>query len=92
MKNCDPRVDAYIEKAPEFARPILEKIRAWYHAACPDIEEDIKWGVPSFGKEGIVGGMAAFKQHVSIGFWRSKDIEGIEHILDKESEASFGAR
>lgn len=42
MNHTDQRVDAYIEKAPEFARPMLEKIRAAFLKASPDIEETIK--------------------------------------------------
>lgn len=65
-------VDKYIAKAPEFARPILERIREDFHAGCPDIEEKIKWGHASFEYKGMLGGMAAFKKHVSFGFWKSK--------------------
>ena len=35
----EPRVDAYIAKAPPFARPILEKVRERVHAVMPDVEE-----------------------------------------------------
>jgi len=70
MKETSPRFDAYIAKSAEFARPILKKIRALFHKACPQIEETIKWGFPHFEYKGIVGSMAAFKQHVSFGFWK----------------------
>ena len=39
MGNRDPRVDAYIAWAADFAKPILEEIRARVHAACPEVEE-----------------------------------------------------
>ena len=65
-----PRVDAYLAKAPKFARPILEKIRGLYHRACPQIEETMKWGVPNFEHKGIVGNVAAFTKHVSVRFWK----------------------
>jgi len=68
MKN--PEVDAYIAKAAPFARPILEKIRRLFHQACPQIEERLKWGCPSFEHKGMVGGMAAFKAHAAFGLWR----------------------
>jgi uncharacterized protein YdhG (YjbR/CyaY superfamily) len=38
-----PRVDEYIARAPAFAKPILVEIRERVHAACPDVEETIKW-------------------------------------------------
>ena len=78
MPNTDPRVDAYIEKkAAAFAQPILRHIRALVHRACPDIEEGIKWGMPSFiYKREILAGMAAFKAHATFGFWRSSEVTG----------------
>jgi len=44
----DPRVDAYIRRSAEFARPILTRIRAIVHTTCPDVEETLKWGMPTF--------------------------------------------
>ncbi len=70
-----PEVDAYIAQAPEFARPILERIREAFHAAGADVEEAIKWRMPYFVRSGLLGGMAAFKQHVSLGFWRGKELD-----------------
>ena len=65
-------VDAYIAGAAAFAQPVLKKLRALYHKACPSIEESIKWGVPCFSHNGIVGSMAAFKEYVGIGFWKGE--------------------
>ena len=64
----DPRVDAYIAKAPAFAKPILEHFRAIVHAACPDAAETIKWSTPSWEYLGSLCSMAAFKEHCRIGF------------------------
>ena len=67
----DPRVDAYVAKAAPFARPILRKLRSAVHAACPDGEETVKWGMPFFVVDGrILCYMAAFKAHAGFGFWR----------------------
>src|SRR3546814_12620767 len=69
MGRRDPRVDAYIARSAPFARPILEHVRELVHEACPDVEETIKWGAPSFVHAGgILAGMAAFKQHASFGY------------------------
>jgi uncharacterized protein YdeI (YjbR/CyaY-like superfamily) len=70
VKN--PAVDAYIAKSADFAKPILRHLRALIHKGCPRIEETIKWGVPTFEREGIVAMMAAFKGHVAFGFWSEK--------------------
>lgn len=73
----DPRVDAYIARQADFARPILEHIRAAMHAAGPQIDEDIKWGMPAFTYKGKpLAGMAAFKAHASLGFWDRQETGG----------------
>ncbi len=73
----DPRVDAYIERQAEFAKPILRHIREVVHAACPDAEETLKWSMPTFMyKKEMLAGMAAFKQHATFGFWRGSLVVG----------------
>ena len=54
MAATDPRVDAYIESSADFAKPILRHVREVVHAACPDVEETIKWGFPHFDYRGIM--------------------------------------
>src|SRR6185312_9083609 len=76
MPTKDPRVGAYIEKAPDFAKPILTRLRTLAHKACPDVEETMKWRMPFFAHEGILFGMAAFKQHCSVHFWKGKLVLG----------------
>jgi uncharacterized protein YdeI (YjbR/CyaY-like superfamily) len=66
----NPEFDKYIARSAEFARPILTKLRRLFHEACPEIQETMKWSFPHFEYKGIVGSMAAFKQHVSWGFWK----------------------
>lgn len=90
MKN--PEVDAYIAKAAPFAQPILKKLRQLFHKACPQIEEEIKWGVPSFGYKGIVGGIAAFKSHASFGFWKQKLLSDPHGIFKNKEPAMFGSK
>ena len=70
MGKRDPRVDAYIAKAADFAKPILTELRAIVHAACPDCEEAMKWSSPSFMYKGMLCGMSAFKEHAMFGFWK----------------------
>lgn len=72
MGKRDPRVDAYIAKSADFARPILKHLRMLVHKADPKIEETLKWSMPSFVHDGLVCNMAAFKQHCAFGFWKGK--------------------
>jgi len=70
MGKKDPRVDAYISNSADFAKPILTHLRRLVHANCPDVEETLKWRMPSFLHQGILCGMAAFKEHCTFGFWK----------------------
>ncbi len=72
MAKRDPRIDAYIAKSQEFARPILKQLRAVVHEACPDVEETVKWSFPHFQYRGMLCAMAAFKAHCTFGFWKGR--------------------
>ena len=78
MSKKNPRVDAYIAKSADFAKPILSRIRKLAHIACPDVEETIKWNSPFFMHKGILIAMSAFKQHCALIFWKNKLIFGKE--------------
>jgi len=71
MENSDLRVDAYINKVADFAKPILKHFRQLVHQVAPDIKETIKWGHVHFEFKSPVCYMAAFKQHCRLGFWHS---------------------
>lgn len=92
MASRDSRTDVYIARSAEFARPILEYVREQVHETCPEVEETIKWGIPTFMYAGgILCSMAAFKQHASFGFWKhalvvGDDVEGVF----AEGMGSFG--
>jgi uncharacterized protein YdeI (YjbR/CyaY-like superfamily) len=91
--STDARIDAYIARSADFARPILEHIRKLVHKARPDVEETIKWGMPFFLNNGaILCNMAAFKEHCSLGLWNApllKDPEGILQIKEKNAMGHF---
>jgi Bacteriocin-protection, YdeI or OmpD-Associated/Domain of unknown function (DU1801) len=66
----DARVDAYIAEAPPFAQQVLRHVRELMHQAVPEVEETVKWSMPFFVLHGVIlGNMAAFKQHCSLGLW-----------------------
>jgi uncharacterized protein YdeI (YjbR/CyaY-like superfamily) len=76
MGKTDPRVDAYIEKSAEFARPILRHLRKVVHASCSDVEETMKWSFPHFDYKGMMCSMASFKEHCAFGFWKGSLVLG----------------
>jgi uncharacterized protein YdeI (YjbR/CyaY-like superfamily) len=70
MGKKDPRVDAYIAKSADFAKPILRHLREIVHKGCPEIEETMKWSFPHFIYKGMLCSMASFKNHCAFGFWK----------------------
>jgi len=105
MGTKDPRVDAYIEAANPFVRPILTKLREWAHQYCPDCEETMKWSSPHFSYKGkMYCGMSAFKEHCAFGFWHpmmrkdDNSLEGmgsfgkIKSLADLPREGEFARR
>jgi uncharacterized protein YdeI (YjbR/CyaY-like superfamily) len=90
MASTDPRIDAYIARQADFARPILQHLREAVRSACPEAEETIKWGMPHFTHKGqILAGMAAFKAHATFGFWRGKEVTGGTG-KERDAMGSFG--
>lgn len=88
MPVIDPRIDAYIAQSPDFAQPILAHLRAVVHAACPEVEETIKWSRPHFLYKGMLCGMSAFKAHCAFGFWKGTLL--FPGTTEKESMGHFG--
>jgi uncharacterized protein YdeI (YjbR/CyaY-like superfamily) len=88
MGSKDPRVDAYIAKSADFAKPILTHIRKLVHSACPDAEETMKWSVPHFDYKGMMCGMAAFKEHCAFNLWKASLV--LDVTDEKEAMGQFG--
>lgn len=88
--RTDRRVDDYIERQAEFAKPILHHLREAVHSACPEAEETLKWGMPAFTYKGdILASMAAFKAHATFGLWRGSLILG-EDEKQRTAMGQFG--
>jgi uncharacterized protein YdeI (YjbR/CyaY-like superfamily) len=87
MPKKDPRIDAYIEKSAPFAKPILKHLRKLVHSACPEVEETLKWSMPAFMHQGILCGMAAFKEHCTFGGWKHSLIKTKLTKAEKGEEA-----
>ncbi len=91
MPSYDPRIDAYIEKSADFAKPILEHLRELVHKTCPDVEEAIKWGMPFFMyKNDQLCHFSSFKQHCAFGFWKAPLMKDPLLMETAKSEVAMG--
>lgn len=91
MAVNDKKIDAYIARSADFAKPILNHIRELVHKTCPDVEEKIKWGMPHFDYKGkMMCHMAAFKQHAAMGFWFGAIMKDAVLLENAKSEVAMG--
>ncbi|MBM4176047.1 MAG: hypothetical protein FJ213_07730 [Ignavibacteria bacterium] len=90
MGTFDKKVDAYIGKSNEFAKPILNKLRTLVHKACPDVEEKIKWSFPHFDYKGMMCSMASFKSHCAFTFWKASLMKDKYKVFSNVKESAMG--
>jgi uncharacterized protein YdeI (YjbR/CyaY-like superfamily) len=89
----DPRIDLYISKSADFAKPVLNHLRQLVHNACPQVEETIKWGFPHFDYKGMMCSMASFKHHCAFTFWKAalmKDKSLLKNAISEVAMGHFG--
>ena len=86
MSKFNSKVDEYIAKSEDFAKPILMHLRKIIHDTCPDMEEDIKWGTPHYSYKGDhLCMVAGFKNHCSFSLYKA------EFMKDKAIQESVKA-
>lgn len=90
MIKKDARIDSYISKSADFAKPILIHLRELVHLSCPEVEEKIKWGFPHFDYKGMMCSIASFKMHCAFGFWKASLMKDKTLIANAESETAMG--
>jgi uncharacterized protein YdeI (YjbR/CyaY-like superfamily) len=90
MGKKNPKVDAYIDQAGDFAKPVLIHLRELVHKACPGVEENMKWNMPSFEYKGMLCGFASFKQHCTFGFRKAALMKDAGVLLGKQSKEAMG--
>ena len=90
MATKDKRIDAYIAKSADFAKPIMNHLRKLIHQACPEVVETLKWSMPSFEYKGLMCGFAAFKQHCTFGFWKASLMKDPILMDNARSEEAMG--
>ncbi len=91
MATKEKKIDAYIAKSADFAKPILSHIRELVHKACPDVEEKMKWSMPFFDYKGeMLCHMASFKQHAVMGFWKAVLMKDAVLLENARAETAMG--
>jgi hypothetical protein len=80
--KMNKQVDEYIGKQKSPQKEICLQLRAIIFRAFPGIEEEMKWGVPTYAKGKFY--LVALKDHVNLGF----SMEGFSEDEQKRFEGS----
>ena len=68
------RVDTYVKKLPPETRAVVEALRRLIFDLAPNAREELKWGQPWYAGSKGVCYVAAFKDHVNLGFARGAEL------------------
>lgn len=88
------QINIYIAEQDEWKRRTLVRLRQLIHQADPSIEENWRWDMPHFDHNGIMIGMRAFKEFVSVWFHKGsliKDPKKLFETLEKGAEKGLRA-
>jgi hypothetical protein len=78
----DPRVDAYLDRLPDWQRETLSRVRDLVHDADPEVEETIKRTVqPYFVLDGNICAFLAAKDHVNVFLYDGAIVPDPEGII-----------
>jgi hypothetical protein len=78
----DPRVDAYIDRLPDWQQAICREVRELVHAADPDVVETIKrTDRPYFVLGGNICALLAAKDHVNVFLYDGAIVPDPEGII-----------
>jgi hypothetical protein len=93
----DARVDAYIEKLPDWQQTICREVRELVHAADPEVTETIKRTTqPYFVLQGNICALLAAKDHVNVFLYDGGIVPDPEGIItaghDNKTARTVGVR
>jgi uncharacterized protein YdhG (YjbR/CyaY superfamily) len=94
--QSDPRVDAYIAKAPANARAKLEAVRRTIRQALPGVDETFSYGMPGFSypgfpNKGVVAWFSLQRTHIGL-YLRDPTIRDHRALLKGYATTKFVVR
>lgn len=64
----------WMEKCPDFSRPLAEQLHDWILTWEPDLQESIKWNMLCYTGRKLVCGLSACQKHLGITFFRGVEL------------------
>lgn len=80
------QINTYISEQDEWKRRVLVRIRQLIHQIDPSIEETWRWDKPHFDHAGIMIGMCAFKQFVSVWFHKGNLLHDPKKLFEPQAK------
>lgn len=80
--NATEKIDNYIINLTDWRGDILDQLRRIIHESVAGIDEEWKWDVPVFTKNGMVCAISAFKDHVKINFFKGAKLPDPHGIIN----------
>jgi hypothetical protein len=85
--NPSEEIDKQIAELGGWRREVMTHLRATINAADPSLKEDWKWGTPVWTSQGNVVGIAAFKEHVKVNFFKGATLDDPEGLFNAGLDA-----
>lgn len=80
-------IDEYIARTEgTFAHPILTRVHEIILETAPQIEENIKWGAPSYEYRGIMMSTVKFKNFAAVWFHKGAFFDDPKNLLEASSD------
>lgn len=77
------QISDYLNNIPEWQKANLELFRKAINKVCPEVAEDIKWGVPVFLlNKKLVCAMSSFKDHSKFNFFEGALISDTHKLFN----------
>ena len=82
MPTPSEQIDKQIADLDDWRGERMAALRKLINEADPNLKEDWKWGVPIWTYNGNVVGIAAFKEHVKINFFKGASLPDPHHLFN----------
>lgn len=84
--EAEKLVNNYISELPDWSKAICNKLRQIILSVSPQVQEDWKWNHPNYYCNGMLCGVWAFKEHVTLVFFQGALIDDHYAVLSSYAD------
>ena len=86
-KSPDDNITQYIASLTDWRGDALSHLRTLIGETAPELSEEWKWGTPIWSLNGNVLGLAAFKNHIKINFFKGASLDDPHKLFNAGLDA-----